>query len=100
MACGCSGSALREEMVRLANTQPVKGIYTLATYPDCTTTHRGKYQGLTIYMVGRNTPDERLFNHWQLAEASSYSKSTNRLIEAKATGDICDQAVIDTFAGH
>lgn len=67
------------------------------TYPDCTVLHNGRYVGLTIFVVARNTPDERLFMRTQLAEASTYSQSVFGTIEAIATAELCDAAVIATY---
>ena len=73
------------------------GGYLLMTYPDCTRRHDGKYVGLTIFVVSRNTKDEKLFKRNELAEASTYAKSVYGQIEALATAELCDQAVIDTY---
>lgn len=73
------------------------GGYLLMTYPDCTRLHDGKYVGLTIFVVSRNTTDERLFKRTELSEASVYAKSVFGQIEAIATAEMCDQAVIDTY---
>lgn len=73
------------------------GGYLLMTYPGCTRLHTGKYVGLTIFVVSRNTKDERLFKRTELAEASTYAKQVYGQIEAIATGEMCDQAVIDTY---
>jgi hypothetical protein len=73
------------------------GGYQLMAYPDCTRLHTGKYVGLTIFAVARNTTDERLFKRTELAEASVYAKSVFGQIEAIATAELCDQAVIDTY---
>ena len=73
------------------------GGYLLMTYPDCTRLHGGKYVGLTVFVVSRNTKDERLFRRNELAEASAYAKSVFGQIEAIATAEMCDQAVIDTY---
>ncbi len=97
MACNCHKSA-HLESVRLARSQAAGRYgYQLLSYDGCTTMHRGAYQGLTLYVVGRNTPEEAVFNGRELVEASSYSKQVKRTIEALATGDVCDQAVVDAF---
>lgn len=88
---------MREEMVRVARSNPTANGYLLMSYPDCTTTHQGKYVGLTCYIVARNTADEKVFNRLQLAEASTYAKKVFGTIEAIATGELCDQAVIDAY---
>lgn len=85
-------------MVRVFNSSPTgSGGYLLMSYPDCTRLHGGKYVGLTIFVVSRNTTDEKLFKRTELAEASSYAKSVFGQIEAIATAELCDQAVIDTY---
>lgn len=84
-------------MVRVARSNPTDNGYLLMTYPDCTVLHSGKYVGLTIFVVARNTVDERLFKRTELAEASDYSKTCFGTIEALATAELCDQAVVDTY---
>ena len=69
------------------------------SYPDCVKNHDGAYVGLTVFVVARNTPDERVFNRTQLAEASTYAKTVFGTIEALATAEVCDQAVLDAYAG-
>lgn len=98
MACGCN-QTLRQEIIRVARSAPTAGGYLLMSYPDCTKNHDGEWVGLTIYVVARNTEDEKLFPRTQLAEASAYAKTVFGTIEALATGDLCDQAVIDTYSG-
>jgi hypothetical protein len=98
MACGCTQTA-RQEIVRLAITENTGNGYQLYTYPDCTTLHDGAYVGLTIFVVSRGTNEERLFKRNDLAAASDYSKTVFGRIEAIATADLCDQAVIDTYEG-
>lgn len=71
--------------------------YLLMSYPDCARRHEGKYVGLTIFVVSRNTTEERLFKRTELAEASTYAKSVFGQIEALPTAELCDQAVIDTY---
>lgn len=74
------------------------GAYPLLAYPDCTTLHTGAWAGLSIYVVARMTPNERLFSRKQLAEASTYSNSVRGDIENIPTAALCDQAVIDFFS--
>jgi len=85
-------------MHRIARSHPTRQGYTLATYPDCTERHRGQWQGTTIYVVGRHTDSERLFRRDQLTEAAEWARENKVTIEALATADLCDQAVIDTYS--
>lgn len=96
MACGCNRT-LRQEIVRITQSQNTSNGYLLMTYPDCTVLHTGKYVGLTIFVVARNTPDERLFKRTELAEASAYAQTVFGTIEAIATGELCDAAVMATY---
>ena len=84
-------------MVRVSRSNPTANGYTLMSYPDCTRRHDGKYVGLTIFVVSRNTDKERLFKRTELAEASTYAKEVFGQIEALPTAELCDQAVIDCY---
>ena len=90
---------MRDEIVRVTRSHPTADGYLLMSYPDCTRLHTGKYVGLTVFVVARNTTEERIFPRTQLAEASTYAKSVFGTIEALATGEVCDQAVIDAYEG-
>lgn len=98
MSCGCT-ETLRQEVIRVMNSAPDGNGYSLGTYPDCVDRHGGAYVGLQIFVVARNTGNERLFKRTQLAEASAYAKEVFGTIEALATAELCDQAVIDTYEG-
>lgn len=52
---------------------------------------------MTIYVVGRNTPVERLFSKTGLADASAYARAQRQTIEALPTADLCGQAVEDVY---
>lgn len=102
MGCGC-GKSKQLEAVRIASAAAGKNGYSLSSYPDCAGRHMGKFIGETVFVVARNTPDEKVFNRKELAEASSYSKSLhgaqyNVTIEQLATAEICDEAVLDAYA--
>ena len=81
----------------MARSYPTKDGYTLWTYPGCTQLHRGRYQGRSIYVVGRNTEFEKLFPRAQLHEASEYAKEVLQHVESIATAEMCDQAVVDVY---
>ena len=88
----------RQEMLRTAHNAPTRyGGYLLATYPDCVTLHLGAWQGTSIYVVGRSTPDERLFKRSALAEASAYARETRQSIENLQTTALCDAAVVAVY---
>ena len=77
----------------MVNSYPTKNGYTLGGYPDCTTLHRGKFQGRSIYVVGRHTEFEKLFPRSQLMEASNYSREVRQHVESLATAELCSDAV-------
>ena len=86
-------------MLRTARAVPTRdGGYLLATYPDCTTLHDGAYLGNSIYVVGRNTEFERLFQRQMLAEASAYAREVRQAIENLPTAALCHQAVMDVYS--
>ena len=81
----------------MARSHPTANGYTLGGYPDCSPRRDGQYAGEQIFVVGRHTPEERVFNRRELAEASAYSKTVFRTIEALTTSEVCYQAVLDAF---
>lgn len=81
----------------MTNLSAPRGGYALGSYPDCETFHHGKYEGLTVYVVGRFTDQERLFSRTQLHEASVYQRETGLNIEAIATAELCDDAVLAVY---
>jgi hypothetical protein len=70
----------------------------LATYPDCTVLYTGQYDGDSIYIVGRNTEFEKLFNRQDLAAATTYAIETGQQIENIPNTGLCAQAVLDVYA--
>lgn len=99
MSCGCGGGkAARQEMLRAVANAPVKGMWLLATYPDCTTPHLGEWRGESTYVVGRNTDDERLFRRVDLAAATEWAIATRQQLENIPNSGLCDQAVIDLYS--
>lgn len=98
--CNCGRRATRVETLRTLRSFPTRsGGYLLGTYPDCTDLHKGAWAGYNIYVVGRNTEFERLFKRTLLAEASAYARETRQAIENLPTQALCDQAVLDVYAG-
>lgn len=81
----------------MANLQSVGMGYTLSSFPDCTDYHHGQYEGLSIYVVGRHTPQEQLFARSKLAEATTYMNATGQSIENIATAELCDAAVLSVY---
>ena len=101
MSCGCGSAAKRREMLQTSRSAPTRdGGYSLLSYPDCRNLHMGAHQGDSIYVVGRNVRDmERLFRRSDLAGATQYANDNRLGVEALPTTGICDQAIIDLFAG-
>lgn len=95
MGCDCGTFTPRESIFARS---PGLGSYPLLTYPDCQALHRGAFQGLSVYIVGRGREEERLFRREQLIEADTYARSVNRSIENVPTAALCDQAVLDVYA--
>lgn len=65
------------------------------TYPDCEVLYTGRWEGDSIYVVGRSTENERLFRRDDLAEATEYTIATRDQIENIPTTGLCAQAVVD-----
>lgn len=99
MACSsCGGRRKRVEVLRTARSVPTRnGGYLLGTFPGCEDLHLGVFQGMTIYVVGRNTEFERLYKHAELAEASTYARETRQAIENLPTAGLCDAAVLSVY---
>jgi hypothetical protein len=98
MSCGCGSAAQRREILRTAHQSPTSdGGYTLATYPGCTVLYRGPSEGMSIFVVGRNTENERLFPFGELIEASEYAKESFDVIENLPTTAMCADAVISVY---
>lgn len=82
----------------MASSEPTSdGGYELAAYPNCSQMYRGKWEGQSIFAVGRLTTDERLFKFTQLAEASSYANTVRAPIESLPSAAICQEAVEDLY---
>lgn len=78
--------------------EQTSGVYPLATYPGCLTPHHGQYEGQGVLVVARGSVElERLFRFTKLAEASTYARDINALIESLPSAAICDEAVIDLY---
>ncbi len=70
----------------------------MMTYPGCTTLYRGPLEGDSIYVVARQTPDERLFKRDNLTEATQWAIETREQLENIPTVALCADAVIAVFA--
>jgi hypothetical protein len=69
-------------MIRTARSTPTRdGGYLLSTYEGCTALYKGPLEGESVYVVGRNTPDEKLFKRNMLAEATDYTIEHKASIE-------------------
>jgi len=85
------------ERARVVRSFPTKHGYTLSSYPGCNQLHRGRFQGRSVFVVGRNTPEEKLFQRRELNEASVYAKEVKRQVESIATAELCDAAILDVY---
>lgn len=103
-ACG-GGAAAQEAMVAMSNSfARSDGTFSLVTYPDCAGGYVGKHEGLSVYIVGRNTSIERLFGRdpSEYAAAVEYMNSfgvsePRPTIERIPTVQLCQQAVEDVL---
>lgn len=86
-------------MLQSKHSQPTRdGGYLLQSYPGCTTLYHGDLEGESAYVVGRNTPDERLFKRADLAEATTWAIETRESLENIPLVALCAEAVTDLFA--
>lgn len=97
MGCGCGKPGLVQEIALATNTFSVGGGYTLGSYPDCTSWHTGRWQGLNVFVVGRHTEQEKIFKRTDLAAASVYQRESGLDLENIPTAELCDQAVVDLY---
>jgi hypothetical protein len=81
----------------VTRSYPTKNGYTLWYYEGCTQLHRGRFLGQSLFVVGRETPLEKLFKRSLLNEASDYAKANNIQVESINTAELCDQAVLDVY---
>lgn len=100
MPCNCGSAAAKREMIRTARATPTRdGGYLLSSYDGCTTLYRGPLEGESVYVVGRNTPDEKLFKRNMLAEATDYTIEHRASIENIPIVGLCAEAIADLYAG-
>lgn len=92
--CGCSGAALRREVLRTSQNQPTRdGGYLLMGYPNCTTLYQGPAVGDSAYVVGRNTEFEKLFKRSDLTQATQWAIETRQQLENIPVVALCATAV-------
>lgn len=98
MACGPCSGASQAEVMRADASLPTNGGYLLGTYPGCQDWYTGLNEGKNIYVVGRNTPEERIFTRTQLADASEYAKSIwPTTLENLPSAQVCRAAIVDIY---
>lgn len=99
----CGGGNAQQQMETMNQSYPDRnGMWKLGSYPGCTESYRGKYEGLSVYVVGRNTPIERIYGRDDYAGAVAFLKSAfpeRPTIEKLPSSGICRQAVIFAFEG-
>lgn len=64
-------------------------------YPDCPRTYRGRFKGLSVYVVGRQTEHERLFRKSQFEAAEDWAIEHKVFLENIPTSGLCHQAIVD-----
>jgi hypothetical protein len=79
MGCGCGkrqDSALAGTTLRQSATVPnSKGLYDLASHPDCDVPYHGAFPAAQIYVVGFGTEAERLYVRGQRNEATRAART-------------------------
>lgn len=68
--------------------------YLLATFPDCDVLYAGPNYGTSLLIVGRNTPDEALFDRKSMAAAEAHAVLTKGLVENLPVTGLCYDAVV------
>jgi hypothetical protein len=86
-------------MIRTSRNNPTReGGYLLANYPGCTELYHGPLEGESVYIVGRNTEDERMFKRIDLAEATEWTLEHKAQIENIPIVGLCQEAIEALFA--
>lgn len=86
-------------MLRLANNTPSRdGGYGLGSYPGCTALYTGPLEGESVYVVGRNTADERLFKRSDLVTATEWTLEHKAQIENIPIVGLCGEAIEALYA--
>lgn len=73
------------------------GSYPLFGYQGCETLYTGRWEGFSVYVVARETSEERLFAKGQLVEASIYAREVKAQIENLPTAALCRDAVVAVY---
>lgn len=81
-------------MLRLSRNAPTRdGGYVLQSFPGCTALYRGPLEAESVYVVGRNTADERLFKRSDLAEATEWVMANKLELENIPIVGLCAEAI-------
>lgn len=88
-ACVPCGARRNSTIQRVAGDGPVP----LGNFPDCTVGYSGPPMFVTV--VGRLTPNERIYPGWQIGEASVYAAShADAALETISAYRLCADALV------
>lgn len=96
MGCSCGQSARTRQAIQTRNSGSA-GSYPLFAYQGCTSLYTGRWEGFSIYVVARETAEERMFAKNQLVEASVYAREVKAQIENLPTAGLCHEAVVAIY---
>lgn len=94
MGCGCrdrKGVASQTSLLRGS------GGYLNLNYGDDGMRYAGPREGEQVFVVGKGTEQERVFDQNSLAAASAYAHETMKVLISQQAGSLPRQAMMDLF---
>ncbi len=99
MGCGC-GAKRGDRTVTTRVVRPPTnslGMFDLVSMPRCNTPYHGAFRSATIYVVGFQTDQERLFVRGDVAHAVEYAKQNKLSISHLPARQFCHDAMVEFF---